>query len=157
VELKFSHNLYRKLIGEIKMELTMKLAGDVEGVGRSGERVTLAMQPADTYDPTELPTYLAGYKPFGRRADEASQVILVDKDEGKHRNFSSDDAFRRVPVKGSDGGAVNEVDPSSSLTDYKVINRFIGSFVPKQTEMQATFNARLAASRRAKRAVDLDR
>lgn len=140
-------------------QFTIQLADNVQGIGRAGERVTLALLPSDVHDVTELPEYLAGYRPPMYRADEASPLILVDNDEDKYRTFSSDDAFRRVNVKGSTQGAVPEVDPSSSLTPYKVVERYIGSFVPTQTQMQGgnAYNPVMAASRRCKRAIELDR
>jgi hypothetical protein len=140
-------------------QLTIKLADNIKGIGNAGDRVTLSLQPSDVHDPTEIPTYLAGYKPFQYRADEASKVILVDNDEDKFRTFNSDDAFRRVSVKGSDEGKVPEVDPKSVLSSYKVVNRYVGSFIPKQTEAQSgnNYNPLMAASRRCRRALDLDR
>ncbi len=139
--------------------ITLTLANDMKGVGKAGQRVSLELQPSDVHDSTELPTYLSGFKPFGMRADEASPVVLVDNDEDKFRSFDSDDAFRRVDVKGSSSGAVPEVDPKSSLTPYKVVERFVGAFVPRQTELQTgnNYQPRMAAARRARRAMDLDR
>ena len=141
------------------MDFEIKLQNDMPGVGVAGERVTLALQPQDVHDPTELPQYLAGYKPFQYRADEASAPILVDNDEDKYRTFDSDDAFRRVDVKGSTQGAVPEVDPKSALRTYKVRERYIGSFIPKQTESQTGNNYMpiMAATRRCSRAIQLDR
>jgi len=139
--------------------LEIRLAESIPGIGKAGERVTLALTPADVHDPTEIPTYLAGYKPFQYRADEACKVVLVDNDSDKYRTFDSDDAFRRVSVKGSDQGKVPEVDPKSALSTYKVVNRYVGSFIPKQTEGQTgnNYNPLMAASRRCRRALDLDR
>jgi len=126
-----------------------------------GDRVSLALEPSDVHDPTELPTYLAGYRPFGFRADEASRIVLVDNDEDKYRQFSSDDAFRQVKVKGSTQGAVPEVDPQSTLSTYKVVERYIGSFIPVQTQRNAggnpNYDPRMAAGRRCMRALELDR
>lgn len=141
-------------------ELSITLAQDVAGIGRQGQRVTLSLAPADVHDPSEMPTYLAGYKPFGFRADEASPVVLVDRDEDKHRDFSSDDAFRSVVVKGSTSGAVPEVDPKSSLSTYKVVERYVGAFVPQQTRDNASnpnYDPLMAASRRCRTALELDR
>jgi len=124
-------------------------------------KVQLNLLPSDVHDPTEIPTYLAGYRPFMYRADQASPIILVDHDEDKFRQFSQDDTFRRVDVKGSNTQLTTpEVDPTSSLTNYKVVNRYIGSFVPDQTESNATnpnYRPRFAAARRCRRAIDLDR
>jgi len=141
-------------------EFTIQLAHDMPGIGSQGERVTLALQPQDVHDPSELPTYLAGYSPYGFRADEASKVVLVDQDEDKFRQFNSDDAFRQVVVKGSTSGAVPEVDPKSSLDSYKVVERYVGAFIPQQTQDQASnpnYDPRMAAARRARWALELDR
>jgi len=141
--------------------IELQLADAVNGIGKAGERVTLSLTPSDIHDPTEIPEYLAGYTPYSYRADEVSPVILVDREENKFRTFDSDDTFRRVQVKGSTQGPVPEVDPKSSLSTYKVVERYIGSFVPRQTQMAGSenvnYNPVMAASRRCKRAVMLDR
>ena len=140
------------------MEYKIQLAED-SPLGLAGQRVTLALQPQDVHDPTELPSYLAGYSPFEFRADEASPPILVDNDSDKFRTFDDDDAFKRVDVKGSIGGAVPEVDPKSALRTYKVVDRYVGSFIPKVTELATgnNYRPRMAASRRAQWAIELDR
>jgi hypothetical protein len=140
-------------------EITLTLTNDMPGYGVKGQRVTLALEPQDVHDPTELPEYLAGYKPFGYRADELSVPVLVDNDSDKFRTFNSDDAFRRVDVKGSTQSAVPEVDPKSSLDSYKVVERFVGSFIPMQTQRQTGNNYRpvFASMRRCRRAIELDR
>lgn len=141
----------------MKLELTL---AENNPLGASGEKITLELTPSDVHDPTELPTYLAGYRPFGMRADEASPPILVDKDQDKYRTFSEDDTFKRVRVRGAALGNVPEVDPKSDLASYKVVERFLGSFIPDQTEMNATnpgYRPRQAAARRCRRAIDLDR
>lgn len=141
--------------------IEVQLANTVPGIGVEGQRVTLSLTPQDIRDATEIPDYLAGYSPGMYRADEVSKPILVDNDEDKYRTFDSDDAFRRVYVKGSMQGAVPEVDPKSSLSSYKVVERYIGSFVPRQVQLQRPANNSyqpvLAASRRCKRAIMLDR
>jgi len=143
-------------------KVTLQLAENVPGIGGQGERVTLALTPADVREASEIPEYLAGYNPPGYRADEVSPVVLVDNEEDKFRTFDSDDAYRRVYVKGSTQGPVPEVDPKSSLQSYKVIERYLGSFVPRQTQLagrasNAAFDPVAAASRRCKRAIMLDR
>jgi len=140
------------------MDFEIKLA-ETSALGQAGQRVTLSLQPQDVHDATELPTYLAGYNPPGYRADEMSPPILVDNDNDKYRTFDSDDAFRRVDVKGTISGAVPEVDPKSALRSYKVIDRYVGSFVPRVTELQTgnNYRPRMAAARRARRAIELDR
>ena len=138
----------------------IKLAADAPELGaKAGQVITLALTPQDVHDPTELPTYLAGYKPFPYRADEFSKIVLVDHDEDKTRCFHSDDAFRRVNVKSSVQGPVNEVDTKSSLTSFRVVDRFIGAFISDITEQNATMalRPRQAAMRRCQRAIMLDR
>ena len=139
-------------------QISLRLAEDSH-LGKKGQLVTLALTPSDVHDPTELPTYLAGYKPFPFRGDEVSPVVLVDHDEEKFRTFDEDDAFQQVVVKGAIQGAIPEVDPRSSLTPYKVVDRFVGSFIPDVTEQNATgrYRPRQAAMKRCQRAIQLDR
>jgi hypothetical protein len=136
----------------------VRLANDTPGVGRAGETVLLALMPDDVHDSTEIPTYLAGYKNAEYQADEASPPIMRATDTDKYRTFDEDDAFLRVDVKGSIQGGIPEVDPKSSLTDYTVVDRFVGSFVSDITAQNATaYNARQAAARRCSRAIAMDR
>ncbi|MEE9395171.1 MAG: hypothetical protein V3W41_21990 [Planctomycetota bacterium] len=141
----------------IKLNLTPQ---DIQRLGvRAGEPLTFSLTPDDVHVEEELSTYLGGYHPTGFRADEASKVVLVDHDKDLFRDFSSDDAFLRVDVKGSTEGAIPEVDPVSSTTQYDVVDRFLGSFVNDITEQNATklFQPRQQAMKRVKWAVQLDR
>lgn len=128
-------------------------------LGAKGQRVNLELAASDVHDPTEIPTYLAGYRPYEFRADEASPALLVNNDEDKFRTFSSDDAFQPVEVKRATTAAIPEVDPRSSLDSYKVVDRFVGSFVPWHVENQTgnNYQPRMAAARRCARAILLDR
>lgn len=138
-------------------KFAITLAGDCH-LGKQGQVVHLELRPGDVHDPTELPNYLAGYQPFGFRADEASQVVLVDQESDKYRNFNDTDAFDPVAVKASASGAIPEVDPATTLTTFKTVTRVVGSFIPKATELQATaYQPRMAAARRCKRAILMDR
>jgi hypothetical protein len=142
----------------MKERMSITLAAD-SPLGKAGQRVSLELTPADVHDPAEIPSYLAGYKNSALRADEMSKVVLVDNDEDKFRTFSQDDAFEPVRVKGALTGPIPEVDPRSSLDSYKVVDRYIGSFVPVITEMQRGNNyaPRMAAARRCRNALMLDR
>lgn len=139
-------------------KITLKLAQSRPGIGNAGDVVELALSPADVRDPTEMATYLAGYKPAGYRADEVSPAI-PGNDEDKFRSFDSDDAFQPVNVKIDHDGDVPQIDTRSSLVPYKVVDRAVGSFVSKVTESNATglYAPRQAAMRRCKRAIALDR
>jgi len=139
-----------------RMSITL---AENSSLGQAGQKVNLELTPSDVHDPTEIPTYLAGYRNWQFRADEMSKVVLVDNDEDKFRSFSSDDAFEPVRVKGALSGPIPEVDPRSSLDSYKVVDRYVGSFVPAVTEMQRgnNYQPRMAAARRCMRAIELDR
>jgi hypothetical protein len=138
--------------------ITLKLA-ESSRFGREGESVTLSLTPADVHDPTEMPTYFAGYKPDDYHGADVAPIVLVDYSEDYYRTAKSDNAFRRVNVKGSLQGAIPEVDPESELTRYKTTPRFIGSFVPAPTERQAgasLLKPRQAATRRCINVLSLD-
>ena len=138
-------------------QITLRLAEDSH-LGRMGQVVTLALTPSDVHSPEEIDTYLAGYRPFSYRADEASKPVLVDKDEDLYRNHAANNAFRRVKVKSSLQKAVPEVDPESSLDKYRVIDRIAGSFIPDVTEANAGhYRPRQVAAERCKTALYLDR
>lgn len=126
-------------------------------LGRAGARVTLALTPTDTFEPSELPNFLAGHRAPGFRADEASPPILVDKDEGKFRIFDKENVFRLVDVERSLNAAVPEVDPKSAVSSYKVKDRFLGSFINDVVDQQSVFNVRQAAMKRIQHAIQLAR
>jgi hypothetical protein len=139
-------------------QVPIRLADDTPGVGLAGQMVLLALTPDDVHDPTEITSYLAGYKNADYMADVASPVILRNTDNDKFRTFDEDDAFLRVNVKGSIQGSIPEVDPKSALKPYSTLDRFVGSFVSDRTEQNATaYNARQAAGRRCARALLMDR
>lgn len=135
------------------------LASDVPNVGKRGEKVSLALTPADVHAPEESATYLAGYSNGKMRADDVSKVVLVDVDEDKYRSFATDDTFKRVHVKASHQSPIPEIDAKTSLDSYKVVDRLVGAFIPRVTELNArgAFKPRLAALRRCKNAIYLDR
>jgi hypothetical protein len=144
----------------MSQQLSIRLVEDHEASYPSaGRQVRLALTPADVVETTELSTYLAGYYPPGFRADDVSPVVMVDRDEFQFRSFSQNDAFKRVFVKGSLQGGIPEVDPESSIVTARVVDRYLGSFIPWVTENQGgtRYNVRMAAARRIRRAVELDR
>jgi len=129
--------------------------GEVEAMV-GDQRVTLTLTPSDVHDPSELPEYLFGYKPFKYRGTEMCPVVPVDKDTDKFRVFSSDNAFEHVEVKASIQSAPPEIDATSSLDDYTVVDRFIGGFIPTVTEEQATYGVRTRTAARCADAIYLD-
>jgi hypothetical protein len=131
--------------------------GEVTAVGiKSGERLSLALQPADVYDTSEIPEFLQSYKDPQYRAGEMSPVLLSDRESDKYRTFNENNAFQPVVVKTSGQAAVAEVDPESALSTFTVDYRACGSFIPKQTEMQAAYDVKTRAARRCRNAIDMD-
>lgn len=140
-------------------KVSFVLAADANGYGRAGQLVTLDLAPADVHDPTELSSYLAGYRPFGFRADEISPVVLVDHGTDKYRTFHQDDAFQRVDVKTGIEAKVPEIETRSALAQYTVVERAIGAFIADRVEMEATglYKPKQAAMKRCQRVLQLDR
>lgn len=129
------------------MKRMIKLENDIPGVGRAGEtvdwdRVRLELTPADVHVPEELPNYLAGYRNWEFRAVEATGTVSVDHDVFIYRTFSEDDVFEPVNVKGANTGPIPEVDVRSSTAQGRVIDRFIGCFIPARTGQEARSNYR---------------
>lgn len=131
--------------------------GNIQAVNvESGERVTLALTPSDVYDTSEIPELLQGYRDPQYRAVQMSPVMLVDRPSDKYRTFNQNNAYSPVVVKTSLQAAVAEVDPESSLGTYTVDYRAAGSFIPRPTEMAATYDVRGRAAKRCKNAIDMD-
>ena len=126
--------------------VTLKLA-ETSHLGREGQIVELSLTPTDVRIPEELPTYIAGYKPFAARADEISRPFGVDVEFGKLRNFTLLNTFQRVNVKTSSEGHVKEIDSATELLDYKTVLRAVGSYVSDHMSAQA--QSRAAGQRRA--------
>lgn len=125
-----------------------------------GKRLDLTLQPSDVRTPEEIPTYLAGYKPFPYRADQMSPVVMVSKDEDIHRDMSMNNAFRRVDVKVGPEGNIPEVDPGSTTAKYKTVDRLLGSFIATTTEDNSagsSYRPRQVAAKRIGWALSLDR
>lgn len=137
--------------------VTFQLAANMPGVGRAGEMVTLSLEPTDVHVPEELPNYLAGYKPFGFRADDVSPVIPVDNDSDYYRTQNHLDTFEAVPMKVSTEGRHAQIDLRTSTTKYTVVRRAIGVFINAITEQQSSYNVRQAAMKLIQRKMFLDR
>ena len=140
--------------------MAIVLAHDVPGMGKSGERIQLALTPSDVHTSEELDTVLAGFSPFEFRADEVSPPTpLVRKENDSFRTFSRNNAFRRVDVESSTQEDVKQVDPETGTDTYQTIERALGSFIPARTAAQAAplYDPQQAAGRRINWALALDR
>lgn len=140
-------------------ELTLTLANDANGIGKKGQRVTLALTPDDVHVAQELDTYLAGYQNYTYRSDEASKPFMVDKDTDKIRTMSANNVFRRANVKSSLQASIPEIQPSSSLGDYTVVDRMMGGYVPDVTADNAMphYKVEMVTAALVKNVVMLDR
>lgn len=134
--------------------------GVLQLLGREGQMVTMAVNPADVTNQTAvIDSYLGGYVPFGYAADQFSKVVLVDKEAGQRRDFSKENAFERVNTKGGRNGAINEVDHKSELNPYRVQEYSLATWIPWATENDAEtlYNIRQAAGEMIMWKLALDR
>lgn len=143
-------------------QMTVQLAADEPTLGaKAGDRIKLALAPADVTVQEELDTFLAGFRPFGFCSDLVAPPSsgLVEKDTDQFRTFSSNNAFKQVEVETSLQAKVKEVDPETTLATYQVVERALGSFIPAVTQAQAAplYDPQVAASRRIGWALALDR
>lgn len=124
------------------------LTEDVEGVGKAGTRVLMAVTPAEVGDQArELDTYLAGYSPFFFAADIFSPVVLVDKEKGNRRDFALENMFEVVPTEVGRQGAINELTHLSSTTSYQTFEHGLATFIPwgSQNEAVELYDVRAAS------------
>lgn len=127
-----------------------------------GTKVMLDVGVDDVHDPTELPSYLAGYAVPNHRAEQFCPVLQVDAEKGKLRNHTLDDAFVMADVDMAAEDTVKQVSFETALVDYTCRWRGIGSFVGQAMADQALptatgLNPGRAASRRCMRIMSMDR
>src|SRR6188768_367158 len=142
--------------------VTVKLVGDVPGVGRVGDVVQLNLSPSDVTISEEMDSLIVGFKPIGMRADEVCPIHLVDLDFGKYREFGLNNTFRRVNVISSMQADIPEVDIDTSLQDYRVQARALGGFIPTITQLHAdngniNWDIKTALAKRSEAGLALDR
>jgi hypothetical protein len=146
------------ILGGKKIPEGAELRLDGGALFYQGEKLELGLTTADVHDPSELPTYLAGYSNEEFRWAEMCQPILVEKDEDKYRTFNTAAAFRPVKVKTDDDAYAAEVKVESSLTNYKVQPRRLAAFVNDSVAAQANANydVKLVHMERCARAINMD-
>lgn len=116
---------------------TVKLVGDVPGMGRAGDTIQLTLSPQDVVVSEEMDSLIVGFTPIGMRADEVCPIHLVDVDIGKYREFGLNNAFRLVNVISSIQADIPEVDIDTALKDFMVQERALGGFIPTVTQLNA--------------------
>ena len=139
--------------------MTASLLEAAPGIGAKGATFQFALTPDDVSIQEEIDTFLAGFSPQGFRADEACPLVLVDQDTDQFRIFTQNNTFRQANVLASLQSDIEEVDPETVLSEYRVVERALGAFIPRVTEGQAAplYDVRLAAARRIQMALSLDR
>lgn len=103
----------------------------------SGAR-RLALLPDDVHVPEEIPTFLATRRLPAFRADDVAPVVPVEHRNFKLRSESARDAFVEVNPEGSIQGSIPQVDPTTDVNDYKTVEQYVGSYIPKATEDEET-------------------
>lgn len=120
----------------------------------------LALLPDDVHVPEEIPTFLATRRLQAFRADDVAPVVGIDHRNFKLRSESAEDAFIEINPEGSIQGPIPQVDPSTELNDYKTIEQYVGSYIPKVTEDEETigkFKVRQAAAIKCQRVLSTHR
>lgn len=112
----------------------------------------------DVHDPSELPTYLAGYKNNKFRHSEMCQIVPVERDQDKYRTFDKSSAFRATRVKTTDTSSIPEVSFPSANSQFTALVRRIGAFIPDPVRDQAkkSWDVILTNLRHCRRMIDLD-
>lgn len=78
------------------------------GNAQAGEKVMLAVTPADTSQTVELETYLGGYTQGGFGADVLSPIVQTEKETFKRRDFSHLNTFAPVEDRVGRSGAIRQ-------------------------------------------------
>lgn len=123
------------------------LAQDM-GNAREGERVLMAVTPADTSQSVELETYLGGYSQFGMGCDLVAPIVPVDTETFKRRDFSLLNVFAPVEDRVGRAGAINQIEHASAVVESKCEEHALAAFIPYAAENDAvrSYNVRAAHS-----------
>ena len=101
-------------------------------------RVNMDLSQSDVHTDGPLPNYAAGYKLAEGIADLASPVIVVDKASNKFNTWDAANAFRQViPIGDAPGGAVPEINPTLSQSNYATVSYALGAFVSSEVTANA--------------------
>ncbi len=115
-----------------------RLSMDVEGMGKAGEIITLAVMPSATSDQlATIDNYISGYKPFDFTADVIAPVVLVDKEKGKRPDRSLASAFTVHETAVGRQGHLKEIQEGLTWTDYVTQEHGLSAFIPWASENDA--------------------
>lgn len=115
-----------------------RLSADLEGIGKAGELITLAVTPADTADQLAvIDNYISGFKNLEMTADIIAPVVLVDREAGKRIDRSLASAFTVLETAIGRQGHINEIQDAASRVDYKTQEYGLAAFIPWASENDA--------------------
>jgi len=116
------------------------------GNAKAGQKIMLAVTPADTAQSTELETYLGGYSQGGYAADLLSPIVPCDKEVFKRRDFSHYNVFAPVEDRVGRDGAINQIEHQSAVIENKTEEHALAAFIPYAAENDAVGNYNVRAS-----------
>lgn len=129
------------------------------GTAKAGQKIMLAVSPADTTQVTELETYLGGYTQGGFAADILSRIVPVEKETFKRRDFSHLNTFAPVEDRVGRSGAINQIEHASATVEAKTEEHALAAFIPYASENDAvaSYNVRAAHAKMIRDKLDLNR
>lgn len=127
---------------------------------REGDRHALDLGVGDVHIPSALPNVAMGYRNEAPMADIYAAPVMVPKPTDFYWVFDKKDAYQRAkPTAGAPGGAVAEIAPRLSSTQFTTVERAVGGFVSTQLEAAADAPLRIvrATALRCQNAMLLER
>jgi hypothetical protein len=115
-----------------------RLSEAIEGVGKAGELITLAVTPADTADQLAvIDNWISGFRNLDMTADIVAPVVLVDREAGKRIDRTLASAFTVLETAIGRQGHINEIQDAASRVDYKTQEYGLAAFIPWASENDA--------------------
>jgi len=131
-----AHTLQHLAPGQ-RGEVTFTLGADCQ-FGKAGQKVTMAVTPAETGDQLKtISTYLGGYKNRSFVQDVISPPVLVDAEKGKRIDFAASNVFQAVDPTVGRTGAIKEISHVNTRTDYETTEWALGAFISFQANAEA--------------------
>jgi hypothetical protein len=116
----------------------------------TGRTVTMDLGVADVHIDSALANYAAGYQSAdkGMIADAVVPLLPVEKNSNKYYTWDKNDVFQEVTsLEVAPGGAMAEISPRLSSSNYNCVSYGVQSFVA--SEVQANADSALNPERQA--------
>lgn len=116
----------------------------------TGRLVTMDLGVADVHIDSALANYAAGYQSAdkGMIADDVCPILPVEKNSNKFYTWDKNDVFQEVTsLEVAPGGAMAEISPRLSSSNYNCVSYGVQSFVA--SEVQANADSALNPERQA--------